>query len=90
MGQVAELASHLTHSCTLWHLRMNRSLDPAEKKEKPASVTVVGRPTNEISSPVTAPQTFRLPQRLIDDLVRAGELRALTWSDREGNTWLPT
>jgi hypothetical protein len=40
-------------------------------------------------SPVLVPQTFRLPQRLIDDLVRAGELRALSWLDREGNTWLP-
>jgi hypothetical protein len=40
-------------------------------------------------SPVLAPQTFRLSQRLIDDLVRAGELRALSWLDREGNTWLP-
>jgi hypothetical protein len=39
-------------------------------------------------SPVLVPQTFRLSQRLIDDLVRAGELRALSWLDREGNTWL--
>jgi hypothetical protein len=38
--------------------------------------------------PVWVPQTFRLSQRLIDDLVRAGELRALSWLDREGNTWL--
>ena len=35
------------------------------------------------------PQTFRLPQRLIDDLVGAGELRAFSWLDREGNIWLP-
>jgi hypothetical protein len=40
--------------------------------------------------PELVPQTFRLPQRLIEDLVRAGELRALSWMDREGNTWLPS
>jgi hypothetical protein len=44
--------------------------------------------TPKPQSPVLVPQTFRLPQRLIDDLVRAGELRAMSWLDREGNTWL--
>jgi hypothetical protein len=63
--------------------------DPAEKKEIPASVPVVKQPADEIPSPVLAPQTFRLPQRLIEELARAGELRALSWLDREGNTWLP-
>jgi hypothetical protein len=48
-----------------------------------------GADTPKPQSPVLLPQTFRLPQRLIDDLVRAGELRALSWLDREGNTWLP-
>src|ERR1700693_2166066 len=48
-----------------------------------------GAGTPKPQSPVLVPQTFRLPQRLIDDLVRAGELRALSWLDREGNTWLP-
>jgi len=48
-----------------------------------------GAGTRKPQSPVSVPQTFRLPQRLIDDLVRAGELRALSWLDREGNTWLP-
>jgi hypothetical protein len=38
---------------------------------------------------VLVPRTFRVPQRLIEDLARAGELRALSWLDREGNTWLP-
>jgi hypothetical protein len=92
MGQVAELASHLRHSLhpLAFAKRMNRSLDSTEKKEKPASITVVQRPADEISSPVTVPQTFWLPQRLIDDLVRAGELRASSWSDQEGNTWLST
>jgi len=65
------------------------AIDPAEKKEIPASVPVVQQPADEIPSPVLVPQTFRLPQRLIDDLARAGELRALSSLDREGNTWLP-
>jgi hypothetical protein len=65
------------------------AIDPAEKKEIPASVPVVKRPADEIPSPVLAPQTFRLPQRLIEELARSGELRAVSWLDREGNTWLP-
>ena len=48
-----------------------------------------GTGTPEQQSQGLVPQTFRLPQRLIDDLVRAGELRAFSWLDREGNTWLP-
>ena len=65
-------------------------IDWAEKKDIPASMPVLKQPADEIPSPVLVPQTFRLPQRLIEDLVRAGELRALSWLDREGNTWLPT
>ncbi len=65
------------------------TIDSAEKKEIPASIPVLKQPADEIPSPVLVPQTFRLPQRLIEDLVRAGELRALSWLDREGNTWLP-
>ena len=65
------------------------TIDWAEKKEIPASIPVLKQPADEIPSPVLVPQTFRLPQRLIEDLVRAGELRALSWLDREGNTWLP-
>jgi hypothetical protein len=49
--------------------------------------TGAGTPKQQLR--VLVPQTFRLPQRLIDDLVRAGELRAFSWLDREGNTWLP-
>ena len=62
-----------------------------EKKEIPISAPapVVHQPAGEIPLPVLVPQTFRLPQRLIDDLARAGELRAFSWLDREGNTWLP-
>jgi hypothetical protein len=63
-----------------------KSLIEAVPPEVP-DFTVAGTPEPE--SPVLVPQTFRLPQRLIDDLVRAGELRALSWLDREGNTWLP-
>src|ERR1700686_2112642 len=65
------------------------TIDSAEKKEIPASIPVLKQPADEIPSPVLVPQTFRVPQRLIEDLVRAGELRALSWLDREGNTWLP-
>jgi hypothetical protein len=65
------------------------TIEPAEKKEIPASVPVVLQPADEIPLPVLVPQTFRLPQRLIEDLARAGELRALLWLDRDGNTWLP-
>ena len=61
------------------------TIDWAEKKEMP----VLNQPVDEIPSPVLVPQTFRLPQRLIEELARAGELRALSWLDREGNTWLP-
>jgi hypothetical protein len=53
----------------------------------PEDFTEAGIP--EPQSPVLVPRTFRLPERLIDELVRAGELRALSWLDREGNTWLP-
>ena len=67
----------------------NAAIDPAEKREIPASVAVLQQPADEIPSPVLVPQPFRLPQRLIEDLARAGELRALSWLDREGNTWLP-
>jgi len=65
------------------------AIDSAEKKEIPASAPVLQQPADEIPSPVLVPQTFRIPQRLIEDLARAGELRALSWLDREGNTWLP-
>jgi hypothetical protein len=64
-------------------------MKPPEKQEMPASVPVVQQPADEIPSPVFVPQTFRLPQRIIEDLARAGELRALSWLDQEGNIWLP-
>ena len=55
----------------------------------PETRDFTGASTPKRQSPVLVPQTFRLSQRLIDDLVRAGELQALSWLDREGNTWLP-
>ena len=61
----------------------------SEKQEMPAAVPVVEQPADKSQSPVLVPQTFRLPQRLIEDLARAGELRALSWLDQEGNIWLP-
>jgi hypothetical protein len=69
--------------------RQRATIDSAEKKEIPASISVLKQPADQIPAPVLVPQTFRLPQRLIEDLVRAGELRALSWLDREGNIWLP-
>ena len=65
------------------------TIDSAEKKDIPALMPILKEPANEIPSSVLVPQLFRLPQRLIEDLVRAGELRALSWLDREGNIWLP-
>ena len=65
------------------------AIAPAEKKEIPALVAVLQQPADEIRSSLLVPQTFPLPQRLIEDLARAGELQALSWLDREGNTWLP-
>jgi hypothetical protein len=65
------------------------TIDSAEKKALAASIPGPKQPADEIPVPVLVPQTFRLPQRLIEDLVRAGELRALSWLDREGNIWLP-
>ena len=65
------------------------AIDPAEKKVIPASVPVVQQPADAIPSPVLVPRTFRLPQLLIEDLARAGELRALSWLDQKGNIWLP-
>jgi hypothetical protein len=65
------------------------TIDPAERREIPASIPVLQQPADEILSPVLEAQTFRVPQRLIEDLARAGELRALSWLDREGNIWLP-
>ncbi len=62
---------------------------PGEKREGPASGPVLQQPADETPSPVLVPQTFRLPERLIEDLARAGELRALSWRDRDGNIWLP-
>jgi hypothetical protein len=64
------------------------AIDPGERKELPASVPLVQQPDDEIPSPVLAPQTFRLPRRLIEDLVCAGELQAFAWLDGEGNIWL--
>jgi hypothetical protein len=63
------------------------AIDPAEKKEIPASVPVVRQPADEIPSPVLVPQTFRLPQRLIEDLARAAIERKIKrrrpWSQQD-------
>ena len=65
------------------------AIDPAEKKPIPAPgpVPVVHQPADEIISPVLVPQTFRLPQRLVDDLARAAFERKIKrrkpWSQQD-------
>ena len=54
------------------------TIDSAEREEIPASIPVLLQSAAEIPSSVLVPQTFRLPQRLIEDLARSGELRALS------------
>src|ERR1700719_554495 len=48
------------------------AIDPAENKQipPPASVQAVNYSAGEIALPVLVPQTFRLPQRLVEDLAR--------------------
>ena len=62
-------------------------IDPAEKKQMPVPVPVVHQPADEIPSPVLVPQTFRLPQRLIEDLARAAIERKIKrrrpWSQQD-------
>jgi hypothetical protein len=62
-------------------------IDPAEKKQIPVPVPVVHQPADEIPSPVLVPQTFRLPQRLIEDLARAAIERKIKrrrpWSQQD-------
>jgi hypothetical protein len=65
------------------------AIDPAEKKELPAWVPFIQKTPDELPSTVLGRRTFRLPQRLIEDLVGAGELRAFAWLDHEGNIWRP-
>jgi len=61
-------------------------IDPAEKKQILVPVPVVHQPADEIS-PVLIPQTFRLPQRLIEDLARAAIERKIKrrrpWSQQD-------
>jgi hypothetical protein len=60
-----------------------------EKKEIPipAPAPVVHQPTVEIPLPVLVPQTFRLPQRLVEDLARAAIERKIKrrkpWSQQD-------
>jgi hypothetical protein len=62
-------------------------IDPAEKKQIPVPVPVVHQPADEIPSPVLVPQTFRLSQRLIEDLARAAIERKIKrrrpWSQQD-------
>ena len=64
-----------------------KTIDPAENKQIPAPVPVVHQRADEIPSPVLVPQTFRLPQRLVDDLARAAFERKIKrrkpWSQQD-------
>ena len=63
------------------------TIDTAENKQIPAAVPVVHQPEDEFPSPVLVPQTFRLPQRLVDDLARAAFERKIKrrkpWSQQD-------
>jgi hypothetical protein len=58
-----------------------------EKKEIPIPAPAVHQPTVEIPLPVLVPQTFRLPQRLVEDLARAAIERKIKrrkpWSQQD-------
>ena len=58
-----------------------------EKKEIPAPAPVVHQTAAEIPLPVLVPQTFRLPQRLVEDLARAAIERKIKrrkpWSQQD-------
>jgi hypothetical protein len=63
------------------------TINPEENKQIPAPVPVVRQPEDEFPSPVLVPQTFRLPQRLVDDLARAAIERKIKrrkpWSQQD-------
>ena len=63
------------------------AIDPAEKKQIPVPVPVVHQPADEIPLPVLVPQTFRLPQGLVEDLARAAIDRKIKrrkpWSQQD-------
>ena len=63
------------------------TIDTAENRQIRAPVPVVHQPADEIPSPVLVPQTFRLPQRLVDDLARAAFERKIKrrkpWSQQD-------
>ena len=64
--------------------------EPSIKEKQipvPAPVPVVNQPAGELPFAVLVPQTFRLPQRLIEDLARAAIDRKIRrrkpWSQQE-------
>jgi hypothetical protein len=65
------------------------AIDQAENKQipPPASVHAVNYSAGEIALPVLVPQTFRLPQRLVEDLARAAIERKIRrrkpWSQQD-------
>src|SRR5260370_34109668 len=62
-------------------------IDPAEKKQISTPIPVVQQPGDETPSQVLVPQTFRLPQRLLEDMARAAIERKIRrrkpWSQQD-------
>ena len=65
------------------------ALEPEEEKQAsaPAPEQGVHQPTGEIPLPMLIPQTYRLPQRLVEDLARAAIERKIKrrkpWSQQD-------
>jgi hypothetical protein len=65
------------------------AIDPVEKKQAPTPepVLAVHQSAGESPLPVLVPQTFRLPQRLVEDLARAAIERKIRrrkpWSQQD-------
>jgi hypothetical protein len=63
------------------------AIDPVEKNQLPATAPDVRLPADEIPLSVLVPQTYRLPQRLVEDLARAAIERKIKrrrpWSQQD-------
>jgi hypothetical protein len=62
-------------------------IEPAEKNQIPPPAPDVRQPPDEIPLSVLVPQTYRLPQRLVEDLARAAIERKIKrrrpWSQQD-------
>jgi hypothetical protein len=63
------------------------AIDPAEKNQMPLPAPDVRPPADEIPLSVLVPQTYRLPQQLVEDLARAAIERKIKrrrpWSQQD-------